>query len=776
MAPPTPGRVRGPRPQVNNNIGEAGRTTNIAAPKGVPRDSAGHERPDAFFNRAGAHSDDEYDDDDGFDDPQPARAKQQSAKKKSAANGARAARGERPDRYMLGEDRGRKTGVVKAVAQRDDEGFESIDGFFQSSPARSVATTAARSTVKKTNQRMFRPASPEYGDEDEAMEQDESDMMVDDDGTSLSPLTYQRQHPASARQPSALRHSTLPSGARSVSCRGLATSSPRANGGSARSPRRRLSSLSGDGEEDDDDTLEYTDHAEEDEREPEHYEQDDEEEEDEDEDEVVEAALTAKKPAASSAAAKGKGKARASTSTLGSPAARRVSGASTPAGSPTGLMKLDKNGRPVEVLDRKGKGKAVERSPTPPEEIFFENDYGGGFDDEDQGEEGVGGFHFDDEAAHDDDEDEEEDEGPHVAGPSSKPMKAKAKAKPQAKGKGKGRVRASNSPPKKASQRGAKKAPASRDQPREVVIDLSKKRGREESVDADVRRSTREKIPRLEYWRNERIVYKRRSSGIGVNAIVRVPKADPEPLSKADRKKAGGRRGTSARAASRAGTVKNEVPEEQGVDDMTDPDGLVWSWEGDAEVSRRIAFTAAMMNPRPTFDGKFSYQKIYQELDYLAGGILTIPPNGEKALKPSKDNSYIFYCIQGSVSVTVHRTVFSIGPGGTFFIPRSNTYRIQATSNREVRLFFAQGRRVLELEDGSTRPDTKEDSLRYLQEQELAALEEEEEEEEEIIAGAINLGTNINRSTGGKGALASPSRASPSLLTLSSQLQYLDLD
>lgn len=92
------------------------------------------------------------------------------------------------------------------------------------------------------------------------------------------------------------------------------------------------------------------------------------------------------------------------------------------------------------------------------------------------------------------------------------------------------------------------------------------------------------------------------------------------------------------------------------------------------------------MDPKPTFDKKFSYQKIYQELDYLAGGILTIPPNGEKALKPSKDNSYvrpslslsctsstradvavlartqIFYCIQGAVSVTIHRTVFSIGP------------------------------------------------------------------------------------------------------------------
>ncbi|KPV75852.1 uncharacterized protein RHOBADRAFT_14144, partial [Rhodotorula graminis WP1] len=159
-----------------------------------------------------------------------------------------------------------------------------------------------------------------------------------------------------------------------------------------------------------------------------------------------------------------------------------------------------------------------------------------------------------------------------------------------------------------------------------------------------VRRSNREKIPRLDYWRNERIIYKRRSSGIGVNAIVRVPKEDPEPLGGAHGKKkggAGGKRGASARAGSRGGTVKREVPEEQGVDDMTDPDGLVWSWEGDAEVSRRIAFTDKMMDPRPTFDKKFSYQKIYQELDYLAGGILTIPPNGEKALKPSKDNSYV---------------------------------------------------------------------------------------------------------------------------------------
>lgn len=92
------------------------------------------------------------------------------------------------------------------------------------------------------------------------------------------------------------------------------------------------------------------------------------------------------------------------------------------------------------------------------------------------------------------------------------------------------------------------------------------------------------------------------------------------------------------------------------------------------------------MDPKLTLDGKFAYQKIYQELDYLASGVLTIPPGGEKGLKSSKDNSYVsrsrlalasegysitdclpdypqvFCCLQGSVSVTVHRTRFAIGP------------------------------------------------------------------------------------------------------------------
>lgn len=50
--------------------------------------------------------------------------------------------------------------------------------------------------------------------------------------------------------------------------------------------------------------------------------------------------------------------------------------------------------------------------------------------------------------------------------------------------------------------------------------------------------------------------------------------------------------------------------------------------------------------------------------------------------------------------------------GATFFVPRGNSYSITATSNRDVKLFFTQGRRVIEATDGSTRPDTMEDSRR----------------------------------------------------------------
>ncbi|KAI5479575.1 centromere protein C [Pseudohyphozyma bogoriensis] len=278
---------------------------------------------------------------------------------------------------------------------------------------------------------------------------------------------------------------------------------------------------------------------------------------------------------------------------------------------------------------------------------------------------------------------------------------------PPPKNKGKGKA----SPPKKKVTKVSS-------------AQLSKKRARnDEDEDPDgVRRSSRQRVQPVEYWRNERVIYKRRQSGLGIDRVVHIEKIEPESLANRHKNR---RRGASA-----AARVKSEIPEdEDGVDDMTDPDGIVWNFEGEAEAVRRIAFTAKMMDPKPTFRNKFAFQKIFSELDYLAGGILQIPAGCEKPSKNARDNSYMFYCIEGSVSVQIHRSRFAIGPGGTFFVPRGNTYAISATSNRDVKLFFTQARRINVDVDGNAEPDV--DPRLAEQGDEEQAQEEEAEEEEE---------------------------------------------
>ena len=101
---------------------------------------------------------------------------------------------------------------------------------------------------------------------------------------------------------------------------------------------------------------------------------------------------------------------------------------------------------------------------------------------------------------------------------------------------------------------------------------------------AAVRRSSRRKLAPLEYWRNERVIYKKRPSGIGIEGVVRIAKDSPQW---AQRNKRGGSAKATVKRARSNSRVKSEVPEEEGVDDMTDEMGIVWNWENDTEVKRR---------------------------------------------------------------------------------------------------------------------------------------------------------------------------------------------
>ncbi|KDQ07258.1 hypothetical protein BOTBODRAFT_38963 [Botryobasidium botryosum FD-172 SS1] len=233
---------------------------------------------------------------------------------------------------------------------------------------------------------------------------------------------------------------------------------------------------------------------------------------------------------------------------------------------------------------------------------------------------------------------------------------------------------------------------------------------RAESVESNadgLRRSSRRKWMPLEWWRGEKVVYSRDpSAGPSlvplIKDVVHVPKDDPKPLGIAGKKR---RRGTSAAPGKKAQGEYDPTPPEAGWDDKTVEQGSVLEYETRAEVKRRIACTAAMVAPNKTFNADFAFQKIFGDEDYIAAGVLTIPVGGEKPSKATKDNTYIFYCIEGAVRVQIHRTSFVIAPGGMFMVPRGNQYFIQNISEREVKLFFAQGRK-LPMDEASYRGGT----------------------------------------------------------------------
>lgn len=107
-----------------------------------------------------------------------------------------------------------------------------------------------------------------------------------------------------------------------------------------------------------------------------------------------------------------------------------------------------------------------------------------------------------------------------------------------------------------------------------------------------------------------------------------------------------------------------------------------------------MAFTAAMVNPKPAEKDDFLFQKIFGDGDFIAAGQLLIPPGKKKPVKPSRDNSYVFYLIEGAVRFQVHQSEYVITTGGMFMAPRGNYYLIKNVAARPARIFFAQARKV----------------------------------------------------------------------------------
>lgn len=182
-----------------------------------------------------------------------------------------------------------------------------------------------------------------------------------------------------------------------------------------------------------------------------------------------------------------------------------------------------------------------------------------------------------------------------------------------------------------------------------------------------IRRSAREPIRPLEWWRLEKVVYGR--GPVGSNSLVphikeihRIPEEPTEPLGAKRKQRKGRAKSRSQTAAPHDRDGEGPVVlfnPELGWDDETPEMGKVYDFDGGHEVTRRgwsgfnkqprsnsiigITFTSANVEVQPAGGGEWSFQKIFGDGDFIASGQLHIPPKGRKPSKGTKDNTYACY-------------------------------------------------------------------------------------------------------------------------------------
>lgn len=231
-------------------------------------------------------------------------------------------------------------------------------------------------------------------------------------------------------------------------------------------------------------------------------------------------------------------------------------------------------------------------------------------------------------------------------------------------------------------------------------------------TDEGLRRSTRRRFRPLEYWRGEKLIFGRSENGPApcpiVKALYELPPETHETLGVSGRKR---KRRARSQSASHPPSSKRRIEDtndlvapEEGWDAETPLHGPTVDYDAGEEVVRRVACTAANMNPEEIASGPFAYQKIFMDGDFIASGIMTLPVDGKKPLKSTRDNTYVFFCHAGAVRVRIHTESYIFAPGSTFLVPRGNQYEITNISKRESVLFFAQARMIMREDLDNTEP------------------------------------------------------------------------
>ncbi|KAK0211255.1 Mif2/CENP-C like-domain-containing protein [Desarmillaria ectypa] len=204
-----------------------------------------------------------------------------------------------------------------------------------------------------------------------------------------------------------------------------------------------------------------------------------------------------------------------------------------------------------------------------------------------------------------------------------------------------------------------------------------------------LRRSQRRPCKPLQWWRLEKRVYGRVTEGrILVPEVREIRRLAPEPIEPLGSKK----RKRSTRSQSKVPAEYPDPNPEKGWDDETNTHCEVLGYPDGQPRLRRIACTARMVNVQQAANSNWFFEKIFGDGNFMAAGQMLIPPRSRKQSKRSKDNTYIFYIMEGAINLRIHETSMILCAGAMFMVPRGNAYFIENIAERDAKLFFSQAR------------------------------------------------------------------------------------
>jgi len=199
-------------------------------------------------------------------------------------------------------------------------------------------------------------------------------------------------------------------------------------------------------------------------------------------------------------------------------------------------------------------------------------------------------------------------------------------------------------------------------------------------------RSGRNSIKPLAYWKNERIEFYGDEAEDGAKGKILLPRikevvrADEPEVHTRKRPQYKPNKGKKRRAPHLESEDDDEIEPWEIEPGRIVADVRDWDPENDSgEIEERveeIALSSAAIITRDVGTGaSFKFAKTLT-LPFFGSGMVDLPPGGIKKPKNSRKMQMVFFVFYGRVEVSVNDSVFRIGKGGMWQVPRSKFLQI----------------------------------------------------------------------------------------------------